>query len=444
VDKFESEFAWSSLTVLRERASGCTSTGQSRVEDAVAAFRAGGLVVVTDDETRENEGDLIAAAELMTPELMAFLVRHTGGVVCVAVDGARLDALRLPQMVGRNEDPKATAFTVSVDLRHGITTGISAADRAATVRALADPARGADDFVRPGHVFPLRARPGGVLERPGHTEAAVDLARLAGLQTAGVISEIVSADGSMARQEDLRRFASRYQLPLTSVDDLVRYRRRTEAPVRRTAATGLPTAHGTFRAYCYSSVAGTRPEATGQEHLALVLGDVDGAEDVLVRVHSECLTGDVFGSRRCDCGEQLNAGLARIAQAGSGVLVYLRGHEGRGIGLANKLRAYSLQDDGLDTLDANLALGLPADAREYHVAAHVLRDLGVRSARVLTNNGAKCRGLMENGLPVSGREPLLIQPGLENIGYLRAKRDRMGHDLGDFDEKLRAMLLEAT
>ncbi|SFL39427.1 bifunctional 3,4-dihydroxy-2-butanone-4-phosphate synthase/GTP cyclohydrolase II [Geodermatophilus ruber] len=391
---------------------------------AVAAFRRGEPVLVVDDENRENEGDLVAAAELMTPELMAFIVRHTGGVVCVAMDAERLAALQLPQMVEDSEDPKGTAFTVSVDLRTGITTGISAADRAATVRALADPAHAAEDFVRPGHVFPLRARPGGVLERSGHTEAAVDLTRLAGLRSAAVISEVVNDDGTMARRADLQRFAVQHGLHLISVADLARHRRAVESTVRRAARTTLPTDHGTFQAYCY---AGTGDPI---EHMALVMGDVRDGEDVLARVHSECLTGDLFGSHRCDCGQQLDAALGRIAAAGRGILVYLRGHEGRGIGLANKLRAYELQAQGLDTLDANLALGLPVDLRRYDVAAQMLTDLGVRSVRLMTNNPDKSRDLAEHGIAVSSREPILVAPGPANVRYLRAKRDRLGHELG--------------
>jgi 3,4-dihydroxy 2-butanone 4-phosphate synthase/GTP cyclohydrolase II len=400
---------------------------------AVAAFRRGEPVLVVDDEDRENEGDLIAAAELMTPELMAFIVRHTGGVVCVAMESGRLEELRLPQMVEDSEDPKGTAFTVSVDLRTGISTGISAADRAATVRALADPASVAEDFVRPGHVFPLRARAGGVLERAGHTEAAVDLTRLAGLRTVAVISEVVNDDGTMARRADLRRFAARHDLQLISVADLARHQRSAEPVVRRAARTSLPTDHGTFDAYCYTGA------ADPVEHMALVMGDVRDGRDVLVRVHSECLTGDLFGSHRCDCGEQLDAALRRIAAAGRGVLVYLRGHEGRGIGLANKMRAYELQAQGLDTLDANLALGLPVDLRRYEVAAQVLLDLGVHSVRLMTNNPDKTRDLVEHGIAVSSREPIVVVPGPANVRYLRAKRDRLGHELGALDDEVGAL-----
>jgi 3,4-dihydroxy 2-butanone 4-phosphate synthase/GTP cyclohydrolase II len=400
---------------------------------AVAAFRRGEPVLVVDDEDRENEGDLIAAAELMTPELMAFIVRHTGGVVCVAMESGRLEELRLPQMVEDSEDPKGTAFTVSVDLRTGISTGISAADRAATVRALSDPASVAEDFVRPGHVFPLRARAGGVLERAGHTEAAVDLTRLAGLRTVAVISEVVNDDGTMARRADLRRFAARHDLQLISVADLARHQRSAEPVVRRAARTSLPTDHGTFDAYCYTGA------ADPVEHMALVMGDVRDGRDVLVRVHSECLTGDLFGSHRCDCGEQLDAALRRIAAAGRGVLVYLRGHEGRGIGLANKMRAYELQAQGLDTLDANLALGLPVDLRRYEVAAQVLLDLGVHSVRLMTNNPDKTRDLVEHGVAVSSREPIVVVPGPANVRYLRAKRDRLGHELGALDDEVGAL-----
>jgi 3,4-dihydroxy 2-butanone 4-phosphate synthase/GTP cyclohydrolase II len=334
-------------------------------------------------------------------------------------------------MVPRGDDPRGTAFTVSVDLRVGTTTGISAAERAATARALADPTRTAADFTRPGHVFPLRARPGGVLERRGHTEAAVDLTRLAGTAPTAVISEIVNDDGTMARRPDLRRFAQRHGLPLITVADLIRHRRRTERLVHRGVGTTLPTRHGEFRLHCYTSV------LDGTEHLAVVRGDVTDGHDVLVRVHSECLTGDAFGSARCDCGDQLDAALARIAAADRGVVVYLRGHEGRGIGLARKLQAYNLQDSGLDTVDANLSLGLPVDSREYDIGAQILSDLQIHSVRLLTNNPAKSRGLTEYGIDVVSREPLVTAPGPHSVEYLRTKRDRLGHELGPLPADLR-------
>lgn len=404
------------------------------VEDAVADIAAGRPVVVTDSADRENEGDLVMAAEHVTPEAVAFMMRECRGLICAPMTGEDLDRLALPQMVERNTEPMATAFTVSVDAApaHGTTTGISAADRATTLRLLADPAAAPGDFARPGHVFPLRARPGGVLARPGHTEAAVDLARLAGLRPAGAVVEIAAADGTMLRLPALREFARRHGLRLISIEDLAAYRRALgdagrpgdAAPaVRREAVTSLPTAHGDFRAYGY------RAAGDGAEHVALVAGELGDGEDVLVRLHSECLTGDALGSRRCDCGPQLRASLARVAAEGRGVVLYLRGHEGRGIGLLPKLRAYQLQEHGRDTLDANLELGLPADARDYAAAASILADLGVRSVRLMTNNPGKTDALVRHGLRVTGREPLPVPPSEHNLGYLRTKRDRMGHDL---------------
>jgi 3,4-dihydroxy 2-butanone 4-phosphate synthase/GTP cyclohydrolase II len=408
------------------------------VERAVADIAAGRPVVVVDDEDRENEGDLIVAAEKVTDEIVAFMMSECRGLICAPVAGEDLDRLQLPQMVQHNTESKGTAFTVSVDASaaHGVTTGISAADRAVTIRALADPDTTPGDLVRPGHVFPLRARPGGVLERPGHTEAGVDLARLAGLRPAAAIVEIAAADGTMLRLPDLVPFARRHGLAIISIEDLIAHRRSTATPpkaapgadraaVRREAATTLPTRHGTFRALGYRST------ADGVEHIALVAGDpgADGGEDVLVRVHSECLTGDVFGSQRCDCGPQLAASLDRVRAEGRGVVLYLRGHEGRGIGLLSKLRAYALQEQGRDTLDANLELGLPADARDYAAAAQILTDLGVRSLRLMTNNPDKTAALRAHGLRVTAREPVAVQAGEHNIRYLRTKRDRMGHDL---------------
>ncbi|MFI6281000.1 bifunctional 3,4-dihydroxy-2-butanone-4-phosphate synthase/GTP cyclohydrolase II [Streptomyces sp. NPDC050988] len=393
------------------------------VEQAIADIAAGRPVVVVDDEDRENEGDLIFAASAATPELMAFMVRYTSGVVCVPMTGPELDRLNLPPMTAINEDRKGTAYAVSVDAKEGVDTGISAADRAHTVRVLADPVTQATDLTRPGHVFPLRAVEGGVLARNGHTEAAVDLARLAGLAPAGAIAEIVNDDGTMARLPQLVVFARTHGLSIISIEDLIAYRRTAEPTVRREAETQLPTAFGEFTAFGYRSI------VDGVEHVALVHGEIGDGEDVLVRVHSECLTGDIFHSLRCDCGPQLEASLERIQAEGRGIVVYLRGHEGRGIGLLSKLRAYELQEQGHDTLDANLELGLPADARDYAAGAQILEDLGVRSLRLMTNNPEKTDALVRHGLKVTHREPMPVQAGEHNLRYLRTKRDRMGHDL---------------
>ncbi|MFF2524528.1 bifunctional 3,4-dihydroxy-2-butanone-4-phosphate synthase/GTP cyclohydrolase II [Streptomyces liangshanensis] len=395
------------------------------VEQAIRDIAAGRPVVVVDDEDRENEGDLVIAAEKATPEIIAFMMSECRGLICAPMEGAELDRLALPQMVDHNTESMGTAFTVSVDAgpAHGVTTGISAADRATTLRLLAGGTAGPADFVRPGHVFPLRAREGGVLVRNGHTEAAVDLARLAGLRPAGAIVEIAGEDGVMLRLPDLVPFARKHGLTIISIEDLIAYRRTSEPAVRREAKVHLPTASGDFTAYGYRSV------ADGVEHLALVHGEIGDGEDVLVRVHSECLTGDIFGSLRCDCGPQLQASMDRITEAGRGVVVYLRGHEGRGIGLLSKLRAYELQERGRDTLDANLELGLPADARDYAAGARILDDLGVHSLRLMTNNPDKTSALVRHGLTVTGREPMPVQAGEHNLRYLRTKRDRMGHDL---------------
>ncbi len=404
------------------------------IERAVADIKAGKAVVVVDDADRENEGDLIFAAELATPELLSFMIRYTSGYVCVPLTEAECDRLDLPPMHHTNGDHFRTAFTVTVDAREGVTTGISAYDRAHTIRMLADPRAIASDFVRPGHVLPLRAREGGVLRRPGHTEAAVDLARLAGLTPAGVLCEIVSqkAEGEMARTDELRVFAEDHDLTMITIADLIAYRRRMEKHVLRVARATIPTPHGDFTAYGFDSL------LDGIEHIALVIGGVgeegDPGEDVLVRVHSECLTGDVFGSLRCDCGPQLDAALAAVAAEGRGVVLYMRGHEGRGIGLLHKLQAYQLQEAGADTVDANLALGLPADARDYGIGAQILVDLGVRSMRLLSNNPDKRAGLEGYGLAVVGRVPLPVRTSPHNLRYLRTKRDRMGHDLPDLDE----------
>jgi 3,4-dihydroxy 2-butanone 4-phosphate synthase/GTP cyclohydrolase II len=395
------------------------------VERAITDIAAGRPVVVVDDDDRENEGDLIVAAEKITPETVAFMMTECRGLICVPMEGPVLDRLDLPQMVGTNTESMRTAFTVSVDASaaHGVTTGISAADRAATIRLLADPASRSADFVRPGHVFPLRARSGGVLVRNGHTEAGVDLARLAGLRPAAAIVEIAREDGTMARLPELIPFARKHGLAIISIADLIAYRRSAEPTVRREAETTLPTAFGDFRAFGYRST------ADGVEHIALVAGDIGDGKDVLVRVHSECLTGDVFGSQRCDCGPQLQTALRRVAEEGRGVVLYLRGHEGRGIGLLSKLRAYELQERGRDTLDANLELGLPADARDYGAAAQILADLGVRSLRLMTNNPAKTAAMVRHGLDVLGQEPMPVVAGEHNLRYLRTKRDRMGHEL---------------
>ncbi len=393
------------------------------IERAIADVAAGRAVVVVDDEARENEGDLVAAAATLTPELAAFMVRHTSGVVCAPMAAADLDRLNLPPMTAVNEDRKGTAYAVSVDVREGIDTGISAADRARTIRHLADPRTGPGDLTRPGHVFPLRANPAGVLGRPGHTEAAVDLARLAGLAPAGAIAEVVNDDGTMARLPDLRLFADEHGLALVSIADLIAYRSRTELLVERVTETRLPTRHGGFRALGYRST------VDGSEHLALVMGAVDNGEPLLVRVHSECLTGDVLGSLRCDCGPQLDDALAAVAAAGRGVVVYLRGHEGRGIGLLAKIAAYELQDQGRDTVDANLDLGFPVDSRDFGVGAQILRDLGVGPVLLMTNNPAKVAGLRALGVDVVNRVPLPVHVTRDNAAYLRTKRDRLGHDL---------------
>lgn len=396
-------------------------SGFAAIEEAIAAIRDGGMVVVVDDPDRENEGDLVVAAEKVTPEDIAFMVRHTSGVICVPMEGDRLDELEIPLMVGDHADSHRTAFTVSVDAKEGISTGISAADRARTVHALIDPDAGPEDLARPGHVFPLRYREGGVLRRPGHTEAAVDLARLAGLVPAGVICEIVSDDGSMARLPELQRFAAEHGLPIVTIADLIGYRRRREKLVRRVAETPLPTPYGRWRAIGYESL------ADGIHHVALVYGHPEGGDDALVRMHSECLTGDVFRSRRCDCGAQLDLAMARISEAGAGVVVYLRGHEGRGIGLLHKLQAYELQDVGHDTVEANLALGLPADSRDYGTGAMILGDLGLSRLRLLTNNPAKRAGLEGFGLEIVERVPLEVKSTEANAFYLQTKEDKLGH-----------------
>jgi 3,4-dihydroxy 2-butanone 4-phosphate synthase / GTP cyclohydrolase II len=406
-----------------------THSAFAGIDRAIADVASGRPVIVVDDEERENEGDLIFAAARATPELLAFTVRYTSGYVCVALTGDDCDRLDLPPMFHTNQDKRGTAYTVTVDAREGVTTGISAADRAHTIRLLADPDSKSVDFARPGHVVPLRAKEGGVLRRPGHTEASVDLARLAGMPPAGVLCEIVSAkdDGEMARRDELEVFAAEHDLALITIADLIAYRRRFEKQVERVAEARIPTVHGEFTAIGFDSL------LDGVEHIALVAGEIGDGADVLVRVHSECLTGDVLGSLRCDCGPQLDAAMAAVATEGRGVVLYVRGHEGRGIGLMHKLQAYQLQDAGADTVDANLALGMPADSRDYGTGAQILVDLGVRSMRLLTNNPAKRAGLEGYGLTITGRVPLPIRPNPENLRYLRTKRDRMGHDLDGLD-----------
>jgi 3,4-dihydroxy 2-butanone 4-phosphate synthase/GTP cyclohydrolase II len=402
----------------------------STIEDAITAIDRGEFVIVVDDANRENEGDLIIAAEKVTPEAMGFMVRHTSGVVCMPLEGERLDELQLPMMVADNTTAYRTAFTVSVDAKRGTTTGISAADRATTVHTLIDRASTPDDLARPGHIFPLRYREGGVLKRAGHTEAAVDLARLADLYPAGVLAEIVNDDGTMARLPELERFAAEHDLRMISIADLIRYRRHREKLVRRISEARIPTKYGEFTAYVFESL------LDGTEHMAFVRGEVTGQSDVLVRVHSECLTGDVFGSMRCDCGLQLDLALERVAAEDQGVVVYLRGHEGRGIGLGHKLRAYTLQDQGRDTVQANVELGFPVDSREYGIGSQILVDLGITTMRVMTNNPAKYGGLEGYGLEIVERVPLRAHPTDENIAYLRAKQEKMGHLLEIEDEGL--------
>jgi 3,4-dihydroxy 2-butanone 4-phosphate synthase/GTP cyclohydrolase II len=396
------------------------------VQRAAAALAAGQLIVVLDDQDRENEADLVGAAELVTEEQIAFVVRHTAGIICVPMTVTRCESLRLPQMVAFNDDAHGTAFTVSVD-HLDTSTGVSAADRAQTVRALADPGARPEDFRRPGHVFPLQAREGGTLVRAGHTEAAVDLLQIAGLLHVGVISELIADNGTMTRGEQALAFAQEHDLPVVKVEDVVRYRRRTEQLVEAVATANMPTVFGDFRAVAY------RNSIDGGEHLALVMGDVASGSSqphgVLTRVHSECLTGDILGSMRCDCGAQLESALRLIAEEGCGVLVYLRGHEGRGIGLAHKVTAYALQEQGLDTVDANLAQGLPVDARSYGVGAQILADLGVSRLRLLTNSATKANGLAGYGLSVIERVSLNTEATPHNVRYLRTKRDRLGHEL---------------
>jgi 3,4-dihydroxy 2-butanone 4-phosphate synthase/GTP cyclohydrolase II len=410
-----------------------STTPFAKVEEALEDIRAGRMVVVCDDESRENEGDLTMAAQFATPDAINFMAKEGRGLICLAMTPDRCEELGLDLMAAKNESAFETAFTVSVEAREGVTTGISAADRARTIQVAIDPESSPRDLVQPGHVFPLKAKPGGVLERTGQTEAAVDLARMAGLNPAGVICEIMNDDGTMARVADLVDYCERHGLKMITVADLIAYRRRHDRLVERVVATRLPTTFGDFVAVGYRSL------VDDKHHVALIKGDVEGLDDVLVRVHSECLTGDVFHSLRCDCGEQLESALAMIDREGSGVLLYLA-QEGRGIGLLNKLRAYKLQEDGLDTVDANLRLGLPADLRDYGIGAQILSDLGLTSIRILTNNPKKIRGLEGYGLSVSEQVPIQHVPNQHNEAYLRAKAERMGHILHhqgvDVDEEM--------
>jgi 3,4-dihydroxy 2-butanone 4-phosphate synthase/GTP cyclohydrolase II len=392
------------------------------IEEAVEAFRDGRMIIVVDDEDRENEGDLTVAAEKVTPEIINFMAKEGRGQICLSMTGERLDDLDLPLAVNDNTTQFGTAFCVPIDAKYHVTTGISAADRAATILTAVDPNTKPSDLVRPGHVSPLRARDGGVLVRAGQTEAAVDLARIAGLQPAGVICEIMNEDGSMARVPELTKFAKRHKMPMITIADLIQYRMRTEALVRRVASAALPTDHGDFRVLAFES--GLDKET----HVALVKGEIGDGENVLVRVHSRCLTGDVFHSARCDCGAQLDAAMTRIQEEGRGVLLYLN-QEGRGIGLANKIRAYELQEQGLDTVEANERLGFKPDQRDYGIGVQILKDLGVRSMRLLSNNPRKLVGLEGYGLSVAEWLPLEIAPGEHSARYLRTKRDKMGHKL---------------
>ncbi|MRS11460.1 MAG: bifunctional 3,4-dihydroxy-2-butanone-4-phosphate synthase/GTP cyclohydrolase II [Actinobacteria bacterium] len=393
------------------------------IEEGVAEIAAGRMLIVVDDEGRENEGDFVMAASAATPETVNFMATHGRGLICLPMTAERLDELAIPPMTERNTSEQGTAFHVSIGAKGRISTGISAADRSATIQAAIDPSSVPEDISRPGHVFPLRARPGGVLERAGHTEAAVDLARLAGLYPAGVICEIMNADGTMARRAQLEDVAREHGLKMITVEDLIRYRRRTERLVERITSVSLPTEFGEFTAYGYRSV------LDDSTHVALVAGEVAGASDVLVRVHSECLTGDVFHSLRCDCGEQLAEAMRRVQEEGRGVVLYLVGHEGRGIGLANKLMAYRLQEDGADTVEANEALGFPADLRDYGIGAQILADLGLSSVRLLTNNPKKLVGLEGYGLHVTEQVPLQVGCKPENLRYLRTKKDKLAHRL---------------
>ena len=405
-----------------------TSTPFATAVEAIEEIRQGRFVVVVDAPDRENEGDLTIAAEFATPEAVNFMATHGRGLICLCLTEERCDELKLPPMTHNNETPYRTAFTVTIEAREGITTGISAADRAHTIATAIDPMKGAEDLVQPGHVFPLRTRPGGVLQRSGQTEAAVDLARLAGLTSAGVVCEVMNDDGTMARVPDLLPYCERHGIKLVTIADLIEYRRRTEKLVERMTSVRLPTAYGEFTAVAF------RERLTGKHHVALVKGDVEGSSEVLVRVHSECLTGDVFHSLRCDCGEQLEQALAQIGAEDRGVLLYMA-QEGRGIGLLNKLKAYELQEQGRDTVEANVELGFPADARDYGIGNQILADLGLTSIRILTNNPKKITGIEGYGLEVVEQVPIEVPPNAENERYLATKRAKLGHRLHHQDLK---------
>jgi 3,4-dihydroxy 2-butanone 4-phosphate synthase/GTP cyclohydrolase II len=395
-----------------------------KIQEAIAALAQGRPIVVTDNDTPQSGGDLVLAAERVTTQAMAFMIRNTGGVICAALTNERLDALRIPLMVSENAGTMKAAFTISVDGRKNTTTGISAAERAATIGTLIDPAAKPTDLVRPGHIFPLRAYDGGVLQRPGRTEASIDLAKAAGLYPGGVLAEVITDEGKVARRADLEVLAAEHDLVMVSIPDIIGYRHRHDRLIRKLSEARLPTRYGEFAIHAYESV------IDRIQHVAMVMGDVAAAPDVLVRVHSECLTGDLFGSMRCDCGTQLNDALEKISAEGCGVLVYLRGHEGRGIGIGHKVSAYQLQDRGFDTLQANLELGLPADKRDYSVGAQILADLGITSLRLMTNNPAKYDGIAEYGLTINERVPLITEPNCENVKYLQTKQTKMGHLLG--------------
>lgn len=394
--------------------------GLVTIPEAIEDIRAGRLIIIVDDESRENEGDLAIAADRVTPEAINLMAKYARGLICLPIIGERLDELKIPLMVQENTSKFSTAFTVSIEAKHKVSTGISATDRAATVKAVLDPTTKPEDIARPGHMFPLRAREGGVLVRAGHTEAIVDLARLAGLYHAGVICEILNEDGSMARLPQLEALADKHNLKIVSVADLIAYRRRHEKLVQRVAEAKLPTRYGEFTAIAYKSV------VDADEHVALISGDISGEEPVLVRVHSECLTGDVFGSLRCDCGAQISLAMESIAKEGQGVFLYMR-QEGRGIGLHNKIRAYALQDEGLDTVEANISLGFPPDLRDYGIGAQILADLGLHKIRLLTNNPKKVVGLEGYGLKVVETVPLIASPTPQNLHYLEAKQKKLGH-----------------
>lgn len=397
------------------------------IEEIIDAIGRGEMVIMVDDADRENEGDLIIAAEDATPDSVGFMLRYTSGIICLPIIGDRLDELELPMMVAKNTDIRRTAFTVSVDAADGTTTGISAADRCRTIQTLIDPDTKPNDLARPGHMYPLRYEPGGVLKRAGHTEAAVDLAELAGKYPAAVLAEVMNDDGSVAKLPDLELFAKEHGMLIGTIADLIKHRRHQEKLVEKVVEARIPTRHGEFRAVGYRSLVDDR------QHIALVKGEIGDGEGVLTRVHSECLTGDVFGSMRCDCGEQLDSALQRVGEEGRGVVLYIRGHEGRGIGLLHKLAAYRLQDEGFDTVDANVNLGLPVDSRDYGVGSQILYDIGVRSMRLLTNNPVKRAAIEGYGLSIQERIPISVPPNDENRAYLRTKADRMGHEL-DLDD----------